>query len=126
VIEPLYRYTSIPTVEQLSTYNATTRSVSIDVDPAAGAYDILIGLPTIHARSVTLFLECTVALNSVQFRKWAANRTIDVFEAASGALVAGVTLGYTSTSTLGETLDLRINKAVTLPGTIIAWLCARA
>jgi hypothetical protein len=126
VIEPLYRYTSVPMVEQLSTFDPIALSARIDVDPAAGAYDILIGLPTIHARSVTLFLECTVALNSVQFRKWAANRTIDVFEAASGALVAGVTLGYTSTSTLGETLDLRINKAVTLPGTIIAWLCARA
>lgn len=126
MIEPLYRYTSVPMVEQLSTFDNVQRMARIDVNPAAGAYDILVGLPTIHARSVTVFLECTVALNSVQFRKWAANRTIDAFANVSGALAAGVTLQATETANLGETLDLRINKAVTLAGFITAWICARA
>ena len=126
MIEPLYRYTSVPMVEQLSTFDRVQQMARIDVAAAAGAYDILVGLPTIHARSVTVFLECTVALNSVQFRKWAANRTIDAFTTVSGALAAGVTLQAIDTTSLGETLDLRINKAATAAGFITAWICARA
>lgn len=125
MIEPLYRYTSVAMVEQLSTFDPTLSSPFITLNPAAGAYDILVGLPTIHARSVTVFLEASVALNSVQLRKWAANRSIDAFTTVSGALAAGVTLQAIDTTSFGETLDLRVNKGVTGAGTICVWICAR-
>jgi hypothetical protein len=119
MIDPLYRYTSAPTVKQ-------NLGVAPDtVFDAAGTKTVIRNVPTIFASSVTVFITAVGAkVTDVSLITYGGSRTITVPVSILGGLNAGSSTTIKYTGALGESYDVQVS--MNGAGSVNIWTCARA
>jgi hypothetical protein len=118
MISPLDRYTSVP---------LSVEAVAFNVTVPAGTTTVLTNVASIHAHSITVFIEMVAGAliaPGVTIRKYAANRQIQVDTNVVGVLAAPNSAAVDNTSAVGQTYDLLVTTAA--PATLNIWTCSRS
>jgi hypothetical protein len=126
VIDPLYRYTSVPINEQKSAVDPVTGLLTVDI-PAASTVTLISDIPSIFARAISVFIDPNVGgLTNLTIRKYAQSRAIviDTVIAAGPIGAAGTSAQYTAA--MGESFDVRVTNPTAGIITVRCWACARS
>jgi hypothetical protein len=115
---PLNLFTSVPW---------SAEAVAFRVTVPAGTTTVLSNIPSIHAHSITVFVEMlggALSAPGVTIRKYAANRQIQVDTNVIGALIAPNSAAADSVLPVGQTYDILVTTAAN--ATLNIWTCARS
>ena len=124
MIEPLYRWTAVPLVEQKLATDPVNGSIDVNI-PAGATVTLISDVPSIFAHSVTVFIDPNAGgLTNLTLRKYAGSRSMFIDTVIAAAIpAAGVAVDNTSAQ--GESYDVRVTNPTAGIITVRCWTCAK-
>jgi hypothetical protein len=124
MIAPIDRQMNFPWSTEATAVNGSNE---FNVTVPAGATTVISNVSSIHAHSVTVFVQViagALVAPGVTIRKYAANRTITVDANVIGVVAAPNSAAADSVLPVGQTYDIIVHTGAA--ATLRVWTCARS